>query len=402
MLSAWKLHQVSLTAGDHVAALFNLGRAVRGRFAGHDLAHVRKHDSMQRGLHCHADFKSLLEAVHQAAPTLSPRQTTAALVGLGDVHEDMAFLFPVLPLEYRRLVLKLLATLTKKMTKQPLVHLDTRGIANLLCALNNLGVYWEPVFRRSSAELAARLRNSPADFSLPDLRQWLFACFGVQYKLPPEDASAVRHFPQERWASESFRGLVSLASVFATLPEPDPMLLCVLRTIGSRPPEHLTKLQPGLLASLHAVSILSEYEPGFTAGRLPEALALRLRDLVDERCLSIQRVSRLEHYVRAALTAAGVRVLDGSGSGRGPAGVSVDFMCDLAGCTFCLEVNGPSHYLAVPARRPRGRTALKARLLAALGTRVVVVPYWLVHCDEDPDGSVLRQLLTEQLGKQVK
>jgi hypothetical protein len=43
-----------------------------------------------------------------------------------------------------------------------------------------------------------------------------------------------------------------------------------------------------------------------------------------------------------------------------------------------LEVDGPKHYLAGPGgrRRPNGAAALKRRLLARAGWRVITVPYW--------------------------
>ena len=61
------------------------------------------------------------------------------------------------------------------------------------------------------------------------------------------------------------------------------------------------------------------------------------------------------------------------------------------------QVDGPTHFvtLAGGGRRPNGATALKRRLLARAGWRVVGVPYWEWEACAGPEAQAayLRRLL---------
>lgn len=414
ILETWHQHSATLTLSDHAAALFRLGRAVRGRFAGTDVAHLKNHDSMQRGLQNQAAFHALLKEILQSASLLTVSQTSAALLGLGDTHEDLAFMFPSLPLAYRQLLLELTCALAGRQLGHLMssgeahegCYADTRGLAHTLFALSNLNIFDEVIFRKSSQELAKRLRTSPIAFDAGYFNQWLFACFNVRYEIAEEDAEAVRHYPKSMWAARDTSRLVSLAASLLAVPSPDPLLAQVLQEIDIRPLEHVAALAPGLLYPLHVVRLLSEREPGLTVGRLAPASAKLLRDLVSSKCSLIQRVSRFEAEFHQALKGAGVQLHTDAG-GQGKEFISADYWCELEGRQFCLEVNGPSHYLVSPARQPRGKTTLKARVFAAMRERLVMVPYWLfsppeAYMSERESGEILKYSIdSDALRKEI-
>ena len=56
--------------------------------------------------------------------------------------------------------------------------------------------------------------------------------------------------------------------------------------------------------------------------------------------------------------------------------VPISIACRLS--SVPPQVDGPTHFVSLPGggRRPNGATALKRRLLARAGWRVVAVPYW--------------------------
>lgn len=169
--------------------------------------------------------------------------------------------------------------------------------------------------------------------------------------------------------------LATLASVLLSLQSPDPLLATVLDEIDRRPPTELLQLRAQALYPLHIVRILSENEAALTSGRLSKLVADTLQQLVVSKCSSINRVSKLESQFKQALTDACVAFECNT---KIQYNISADFMCEVGGETFCLEVNGPSHYLVSPMQRPRGKSTLKVRTFRAIGVKLVVVPYWIV------------------------
>lgn len=199
------------------------------------------------------------------------------------------------------------------------------------------------------------------------------------HALGQEEVAAIQAYPRSAWASEGVHRLVALASNLLVLKESDPLLGEVISEINGRPKTELEKLTPGILYPLHVLRILSENEIGLTAGRLRGDISSIVQDLVNQKCGAIQRVSQFEAAFQGALTQMGAKV---QRSAKAKYGLSIDYLCKYKSWKFCVEVNGPSHYLVEPKHRPRGKTTLKMRTFAAMKVKFVSIPYWVVSPPE--------------------
>mmetsp|Transcript_89115 Transcript_89115/g.288174 ORF Transcript_89115/g.288174 Transcript_89115/m.288174 type:complete len:471 (+) Transcript_89115:54-1466(+) len=385
VLAQWQQHETAtrLKPADHAAAMFTLGRLVRGRFAGSDQAHMRKHDGMQRNLQDAPEFANMLTALRSAAHTLTGSQVSAAMVGLGDIHEDLAFIFPSKPKQSQKLIMEVIDSLVSrhvKLLSPSAKHkVCDQTIANMLFSLSNLNMYVEDVFRAGSSELARRLMRSPEEFHFKHMSQWIFAALNVDYNSSDFEVNAIKQFPKTQWAVQDDLRLVAFCAALVCLRSPDPLLSHVLEEINERPRDILSKLSAGILYSLHQVRILTECEPRLSQGRLSQSLAKRLQTLVVSKCSSSQSVSKFEAAFQKTLRQLGVAF---QSSPLVKYNLRADYRCTFRGHRLLLEVDGPSHFLVRPMERRRCKTVLKGRMFAAIGEQLVSVPYWVLSPPE--------------------
>ncbi|CAK0873781.1 unnamed protein product [Prorocentrum cordatum] len=368
------------TARDHVAALYCLGRAVRGLCAEGRGAPAAQHQQ-QRALHAEPTFAALLAATLEAAPRLNAKGLSRVLLALGDTHEDLPFAHLSLPDAYTRLVLaistsaseRLLAGWSDGLAGGPCP--DDRDLAFPLFALARLGVYRPPVFRAASRLLARKLEEPGGGLPAECLRQWLLACGAVGHRLAPSEERAVARCPPiHTWLESDSNRLHQLAGAAVVLRRPDPLLAALVREVNARPPGQIQEASRAeALYGLQAMRLLATTGALPTEARLDAALAERLDAWLEEKSRRVRRRSRLERAVGAELERGGFQPTPDVSVGHG---LSADFRCLHRGQAFYVEVDGPSHYCVRPVGQPLGRTLLKRRLFAALGLPLVPVPYW--------------------------
>eukprot|EP00971_Amphidinium_carterae_P157441 3121269-Amphidinium_carterae.1 len=93
----------------HVAALYSIGRAVRGRSAAEEIEDWHKHDARQRDLQCNPTFGALLSTLHTVIKEeeVPQRRVVRTLSALADTHEDFPFASSSMPPAHRQRVLEL-------------------------------------------------------------------------------------------------------------------------------------------------------------------------------------------------------------------------------------------------------------------------------------------------------
>ncbi|CAE8635945.1 unnamed protein product [Polarella glacialis] len=414
ILRTWR-ETPSPQADQHVAALFNLGRATRGRGAGESRADWERHDAMQLGLQDDPAFAELLMALRDAIPSLAPKGLSRLLMGLGDTHEDLPFAHPTTPPEHMKLLLSVVEVACERLLStwaegDPHLH-DDRDLGFPLFALSRLGLYNEEIFNRASALLSLKLttsEQSSAPLAVEGLRQWLLACNNVNHSLAEHEGAIARYRPQAPWQDEEGSRLHQLAGTLAFLVRPDPLLGEVLREVNRRPASQLQASKAVALYGLQAVRLLTENGALQTEERLDAALAEQLDYWLEEKTRRVHRSSQLENAVGTALSRSGFQPAQDVTVGHG---LSADFRCSRRGQSFFVEVDGPSHFCVRPPWRPRGRTLLKRRIFASLGHDLVSVPYWVAAApgayarrgdqsrrpDLDADHEELGELISEQL-----
>ena len=131
--------------------------------------------------------------------------------------------------------------------------------------------------------------------------------------------------------------------------------------------------------------------PGLLPAPSPGLLAAARKCWVDGLELGSVKTSRLHAGISACLTRMGVAHANERWCER--AERSIDIAIESAGAPVAVEVDGPTHFLQ--DGRQDGRTALRNRLLAAHGWRVVVVDYrvWNEQQTEAQRQEYLRRLL---------
>jgi acetyl esterase/lipase len=131
--------------------------------------------------------------------------------------------------------------------------------------------------------------------------------------------------------------------------------------------------------------------PGLLLAPSPELLAAVRKNWVDGLETDTVKTSRLHADVSSCLARMGVAHANEHWCER--AERSIDIAIEGAGAPVAVEVDGPTHFLQ--DGRQDGSTALRNRMLAAHGWRVVVVDYraWREQQTEAQRQEYLRHLL---------
>jgi hypothetical protein len=264
--------------------------------------------------------------------------------------------------------------------------------------------------------LALAAERSAEDFKPQEIANtlWALATAGVRVRESLVDVLTKRaertagdFNPQSiantLWALTTLKALATGRSAVITLCELILSLPCNVNVF--------TKVA---LQQLHQFFVCLQYEHG-DATFLTEALSTKLQPLAQvcrktfieasrAECTPSQLQQEVARVIRKELGATSVleeQVLAGEPGRREGGGYSVDIL--LIGDTVraVVEVDGPTHFVGLGKQKREGRvngsTALKRRLLRAMGWRVVSVPYyeWDPLTSSEQKLSYVRSLLQQ-------
>eukprot|EP00397_Hematodinium_sp_SG-2012_P029133 GEMP01030754.1.p1 GENE.GEMP01030754.1~~GEMP01030754.1.p1 ORF type:complete len:449 (+),score=124.18 GEMP01030754.1:71-1417(+) len=403
---AGSVSQQRLSYAEHVETLYHIGKLVEGRTRGSvKRTAMERADRKQKDLPRDPTFCALLDRIgtlHDGTASASASSSddsapeakvlSMALLAISSTHEDLAMSQTTMVDAQREWFLGVINRLVGAFAhsmQEDARDMSTRCVANCLHALNRLHIYDREFFSRASQFLANKLltiEENPPEHSWMHMQQWLHASVDLNHPWTPEHYArliSLRWSVDDEATQRLFQLCLNVCCIGGVGGKGDPLmerLICEINRRARTKKSVIVAYEKMSSSMLHAAqhSRILIHNEELSAVRFAPEVESALDTQIAEPGRAVTISSRFESEVGRALQQVNVQILKRDALIQ-PYGLSADFHCvDLENnVQFYCEIDGPSHFLVVPPRLPRGRLILKERLFRALGLRLLSVPYWM-------------------------